>query len=353
MSYIQLNHVMKKFGDVIAIEDLNLSIEKGECFSMLGPSGCGKTTTLRMIAGFEDLDGGEIKVGDRLLSAKQSNFYLPPEKRNFGMVFQAFAVWPHMTVYDNVAFPLKIKKISKHEIEQRTKEALIHTNLLNVAQKSPDDLSGGGKQRVALARALAINPDVMLLDEPLSSLDPHLREEMRFEIKSLQRKFGFSIIYVTHDQSEAMALSDRIMVMKKGVIQQIDSPLNIYNNPANKFVFNFIGLSNQLLANLSLEGVSFNGCNGVFNIQPAPPEALIQAGKAVLASRPSDVVFVHQGGIPGIVRRRSYLGEIVDYSILIGDQELRVQKGRRDLSLQEGDSCQIAFKRLHWYSIDE
>ena len=205
MSYIQLNHVMKKFGDVIAIEDLNLSIEKGECFSMLGPSGCGKTTTLRMIAGFEDLDGGEIKVGDKLLSSKKNNFYLPPEKRNFGMVFQAFAVWPHMTVYDNVAFPLKLKNISAQEIEKRTTDALRHTNLLSVAKKSPDDLSGGGKQRVALARALAINPDVMLLDEPLSSLDPHLREEMRFEIKALQKKFGFSIIYVTHDQSEAVS----------------------------------------------------------------------------------------------------------------------------------------------------
>ena len=245
MSYIQLNNVMKKFGDVIAIPDLNLSIEKGECFSMLGPSGCGKTTTLRMIAGFEELDAGEIKVGDKVLSSKATNFYLPPEKRHFGMVFQAFAVWPHMSVYDNVAFPLTLKKLSKQEIEKRTTDALRHTNLLDVASKSPDDLSGGGKQRVALARALALNPDVMLLDEPSSSLDPHLREEMRFEIKELQRKFGFSIIYVTHDQSEAMALSDRIMVMKKGMIEQIDTPLNIYNNPINKFVFNFIGLSNQ------------------------------------------------------------------------------------------------------------
>lgn len=236
MSYIQLTNVMKQFGDVIAIPDLNLSIEKGECFSMLGPSGCGKTTTLRMIAGFEDLDGGEIRVGERLISSKATNYYLPPEKRNFGMVFQAFAVWPHMTVYDNVAFPLALKNLSKQEIEKRTTDALHHTNLLNVALKSPDDLSGGGKQRVALARALALNPDVMLLDEPLSSLDPHLREEMRFEIKALQRKFGFSIIYVTHDQSEAMALSDRIMVMKKGVVEQIDTPLNVYNRDRKSVV---------------------------------------------------------------------------------------------------------------------
>lgn len=352
MSYIQLTNVMKQFGDVIAIPDLNLSIEKGECFSMLGPSGCGKTTTLRMIAGFEDLDAGEIRVGDRLLSSKASNYYLPPEKRNFGMVFQAFAVWPHMTVYDNVAFPLALKNLSKQEIEKRTTDALRHTNLLNVAQKSPDDLSGGGKQRVALARALALNPDVMLLDEPLSSLDPHLREEMRFEIKALQRKFGFSIIYVTHDQSEAMALSDRIMVMKKGVVEQIDTPLNVYNNPANKFVFNFIGLSNQLNVNLSHQGVSFDGLEGIFNIRPAPSQELIAQGKAILATRPSEIDFVTSGGVNGVVKRRSYLGEVVDYSILIGNQELRIQRGRRDSGPKEGENCQVAFNKLHWYSAE-
>ncbi|MCL2122929.1 MAG: ABC transporter ATP-binding protein, partial [Desulfovibrionaceae bacterium] len=246
MSHVRLLDVAKRFGAVTAVKALNIEIGKGECFSMLGPSGCGKTTTLRMIAGFEDLDEGEIHVGSRLLSSKRQNYYLPPEKRDFGMVFQAFAVWPHLSVYENVAFPLRIRKLPAAEIEKRTQGALRSTNLLDAAQSSPEDLSGGGKQRVALARALAINPDVMLLDEPLSSLDPHLREEMRFEIKELQKQYGFSIIYVTHDQSEAMALSDRILVMKLGVAQQVDSPLNIYRKPANKFVFSFIGLSNFL-----------------------------------------------------------------------------------------------------------
>ncbi|WP_311643589.1 ABC transporter ATP-binding protein, partial [Selenomonas noxia] len=208
MSYVRLVNVTKRFGDVTAVDHLNFEIEKGSCFSMLGPSGCGKTTTLRMVAGFEDLSDGEVWVGDRLLSSPKKNHYLPPEKRNFGMVFQAFAVWPHLSVYENVAFPLRIRKLPEEEIKQRSTEALKATNLLSAADQSPDFLSGGGKQRVALARALAINPDVMLLDEPLSSLDPHLREEMRFEIKELQMKYGFSIIYVTHDQSEAMALSD-------------------------------------------------------------------------------------------------------------------------------------------------
>ena len=246
MAYIRLENVTKRFGAVVAVNDLTLGIEKGECFSMLGPSGCGKTTTLRMVAGFEDLDEGEIHVGERLLSSRRRNYYLPPEKRDFGMVFQAFAVWPHLSVYENVAFPLRVRRLERAEIERRTREALTHTNLLADAAKSPEELSGGGKQRIALARALAINPDVMLLDEPLSSLDPHLREEMRFEIKDLQRTFGFSILYVTHDQSEAMALSDRILVMNLGVVQQVGTPLEVYQRPANRFVFGFIGLSNFL-----------------------------------------------------------------------------------------------------------
>lgn len=350
MSYVRLVNVTKRFGSVTAVDALNLEIGKGECFSMLGPSGCGKTTTLRMVAGFEDLDEGEIHVGDRLLSSRKGNYYLPPEKRDFGMVFQAFAVWPHLSVYENVAFPLRIRSLSSGEIERRTREALHHTSLSEVAQKSPDDLSGGGKQRVALARALAINPDVMLLDEPLSSLDPHLREEMRFEIKDLQRTFGFSILYVTHDQSEAMALSDRIMVMKNGVVQQVGTPLDVYTNPANSFVFGFIGLSNFLDVNLTPEGqVRVNGGDArVAPAVPAPAE-LAAAGRAALASRPSEIDFVAEGGVRGVVRRRAYLGEIVDYRIDVGGQEVRVQKGRRAPGPGEGDACGLVFLRPHWY----
>ena len=267
MSYIELNQVSKHFGSVIAVDRMNIQIAQGECLAMLGPSGCGKTTTLRMVAGFEDLDDGEIRVGERLISSKAKNYYLPPEHRNFGMVFQAFAVWPHLSIYENVAFPLRIRKLPAAEIHQRTEEALKNTNLHSVAKSSPDDLSGGGKQRVALARALAIRPDVMLLDEPLSSLDPHFREEMRFEIKDLQRRFGFSILYVTHDQSEAMALSDRILVMRGGVVQQIGTPLEVYSNPANRFVFEFIGLSCFIEAGLSPEGFllgGFDAAQGVY-----------------------------------------------------------------------------------------
>ena len=356
MSHARLLTVTKRFGDVTAVNSLNLEIEKGECFSMLGPSGCGKTTTLRMVAGFEDLSEGEVYVGDRLLSCPQRNYYLPPEKRNFGMVFQAFAVWPHLSVYDNVAFPLQIRNFPSDEIDKRTKDALRSTNLLNVSDKSPADLSGGGKQRVALARALAINPDVMLLDEPLSSLDPHLREEMRFEIKDLQRKYGFSIIYVTHDQAEAMALSDRILVMKLGVVQQIDTPFDVYNKPANKFVFSFIGLSNFLDVVWSDDKAYVRGETTALPLSLFPPESMRGNAGLSLASRPSEIDFVSDGEpdvLQGVVSRKAFLGEIVDYQVKIGGQELRIQKGRRTRGPELGENCRLRFARPFWYSGEE
>lgn len=356
MSYIRLVNVTKKFGEVTAVDNLNFEIGKGECFSMLGPSGCGKTTTLRMVAGFEDLSDGEVWVGDRLLSSPRKNHYTPPEKRNFGMVFQAFATWPHMSVYENVAFPLRLRKLPAAEIEQRTRDALTATNLLKSAEDSPANLSGGGKQRVALARALAINPDVMLLDEPLSSLDPHLREEMRFEIKDLQRKYGFSIIYVTHDQSEAMALSDRILVMKSGVMQQIDTPLNVYNNPTNKFVFSFIGVSsfNDVIWR---DGKAYiKGSEHALPTGLVIPEQMKAESMFNLASRPTEIKFTNAddiNAVRGIVLRKAFLGEIIDYLVKIGEQEVRVQIGRCDKGPEVNEVCYLHFLRPFWYKLDE
>jgi len=352
MAYIDLNQVTKRFGSVVAVDRLNLQIAKGECVGMLGPSGCGKTTTLRMVAGFEDLDDGEIRSGDTLLSSKREKYYLPPEHRNFGMVFQAFAVWPHLTVFENVAFPLRIRKVPKAEVIARTTEALKHTNLLSVANGSPDDLSGGGKQRVALARALAIRPDVMLLDEPLSSLDPHLREEMRFEIKDLQRRFGFAILYVTHDQSEAMALSDRILVMKSGVVQQVGTPLEVYGSPANRFVFEFIGLSCFLKAGVSAKDMTIDGEHYPFPHGIAPSAEIIAAGQGWLATRPSEIAFVSEGGVRGRVEHKVYLGEIIDYRVMVGEVEVRIQKTRRDPGPAVGENCGLAFPHCHWYPVE-
>ncbi|MDR3231626.1 MAG: ABC transporter ATP-binding protein [Synergistaceae bacterium] len=357
MSHVRLVNVTKRFGAVTAVDSLNLDIEKGECFSMLGPSGCGKTTTLRMVAGFEDLSEGEIHVGGRLISSREKNWYLPPEKRDFGMVFQAFAVWPHMTVYENVAFPLRVRRLPASEVERRVRDALSSTNLLSAANDSPSDLSGGGKQRVALARALAINPDVMLLDEPLSSLDPHLREEMRFEIRDLQRRYGFSIIYVTHDQAEAMALSDRILVMKLGVAQQIDTPLAVYNSPVNRFVFSFIGLSNFLNVVRGEGGGVFlrdeEGNRGdALPPDLTPPASLRNSGDKPfsLASRPSEIDFCDgETGLRGIVSRKSFLGEIVDYQVKVGGQEMRIQKARRAPGPDAGKACGLRLLRPFWY----
>ncbi|GFK94210.1 sn-glycerol-3-phosphate import ATP-binding protein UgpC [Fundidesulfovibrio magnetotacticus] len=348
MSRVELRGVTRRFGKVTAVDALELDIAAGECFSLLGPSGCGKTTTLRMVAGFEDLDEGEIVVGGRTFSSKAANTYLPPEKRGFGMVFQAFAVWPHLSVRENVAFPLRLRRLPDAEIDRRTLEALAHTGLLDAAAGSPDDLSGGGKQRVALARALAINPGVMLLDEPLSSLDPHLREEMRFEIKDLQRIYGFTILYVTHDQSEAMALSDRILVMRAGVAEQVGTPLEVYTAPASRFVFGFIGLSNFLEVELS--GGAARAGGEAFRPDAGPPAELSAAGRAVLASRPSEIAFVDEGGLPARVVRRTFLGESVDYGLrLPGGQELRVQAQRGAPGPREGEACRVAFRRPAWY----
>ena len=350
MAYIELRQVTKRFGEVTAVDRLDLDIAQGECVAMLGPSGCGKTTTLRMVAGFEDLDDGSIQVGGRTISSRRENFYLPPERRNFGMVFQAFAVWPHLSVYENVAFPLRVRKLPKEEIAARTEEALKHTNLIQAAAGSPDDLSGGGKQRVALARALAIRPDVMLLDEPLSSLDPHFREEMRFEIKDLQRRFGFSILYVTHDQSEAMALSDRILVMRSGVVQQVGTPQEVYGSPANRFVFEFIGLSCFLKAGLTATGMLIEGKEHSWPSGIAPSAKMIAAGSAWLAARPGEINFVDEGGLRGIVSRKAYLGETVDYRVMIDKAEVRVQKGRKTPGPAVGEAVGLDFARPHWYA---
>jgi len=348
MSHVKLKDVTKRFGKVIAVNRLNIEIPSGECFSMLGPSGCGKTTTLRMIAGFEDLDEGEIIVGEKLFSSSFKKYYLPPEKRDFGMVFQAFAVWPHLNVFNNVAFPLQIRKLPKSEIAERALRAIAYTGLAGSEKTYPNELSGGQKQRIALARAIAINPTVMLLDEPLSNLDPKLREEMRFEIKDLQRKFGFTIIYVTHDQSEAMALSDRILVMSDGVVQQIDTPLNIYQNPANQFVFGFIGLSNFLPVEIEDGAIWIEGVKSAGAVNAILPP---QAGnrRLTLATRPSEIDIVQEGGVRGIVKRLTYLGDIIDYRVSIDHVEVRVQKNRKREIFREGEPCGLIFNKILWY----
>jgi iron(III) transport system ATP-binding protein len=240
MASIKIENVQKAFGKVVAVDHLNLEIKDGEFFTFLGPSGCGKTTTLRMIAGFYYPTKGVVRFGDKDMTR------VPPEKRNTGMVFQNYALFPHMTVFENIAFGLKVRKIASNELKARVQEVLRKVRLEKYADRQVSQLSGGQQQRVALARALVIEPEILLLDEPLSNLDAKLRDEMRSEILRLQKEYKITTIYVTHDQAEALSMSDRIAVFNFGVCHQVGTPSEIYNEPANDFVASFIGEINLL-----------------------------------------------------------------------------------------------------------
>ncbi|MBU4349524.1 ABC transporter ATP-binding protein [bacterium] len=338
--------ITKAFGSVTAINKINLNIKEGECFSFLGPSGCGKTTTLRLIAGFEDLTDGEIWIGDKPMSIRNKNFYLPPENRGLGMVFQAFAVWPHLNVFENVAFPLRLLKMNKNDILEKTNEALKHTNLFGLGEKFPSELSGGQQQRIALARAIVTHPKVLLLDEPLSNLDPKLRELMRFEIKDLQRKFNFTIIYVTHDQTEAMALSDRILVMDMGNIQQIDTPVNMYKNPVNKFVYGFLGRSNFVEVEISNGKVYPYGTRGKEIKCNIPAD--FNEDTAFLATRPNAIKFT-KDGFKTEIKKGFFLTDSIEYRVDIGGQEIRINT-ITDPGYKEGDTCEVTLNNIKWYS---
>lgn len=354
MDQIVLEHVTKTFttkalGSVTAVNNFNLEVKKGECFSFLGPSGCGKTTTLRMIAGFEDLSDGAIYLGGKAVSVKKNNVYIPPENRGLGMVFQAFAVWPHMTIFDNVAFPLQVQRRPAAEIRERVKKALKHCNLDGMEKVYPSDLSGGQQQRIALARAIVVNPEVMLLDEPLSNLDPHLRETMRFEIKKLQKEFGFTIIFVTHDQSEAMALSDRMLVMDMGNVQQIGTPIELYNNPNSRFVHSFLGQSNFTDVEIR-DGKAYavgDDANPLWaEVSPACH------GRMSMATRPNTIDINREEGYPSKVIKRIFRTDFVEYLVSAGDSVLRVQAPHRNL-FQTGEACRLRFPNPMWYAPEE
>ncbi|MBQ7866881.1 MAG: ABC transporter ATP-binding protein [Clostridia bacterium] len=319
MSSVTIENVTKAFGSTVVLEKFDAVFENGEFITLLGPSGCGKTTMLRIVAGFEKPTAGTVRFDDRVVSSEK--VFLPPEKRDIGMVFQSYAVWPHMTVYENVAYPLTIKKVDKAAIKQKVDRVLAAVHLSQYADRIPSQLSGGQQQRVALARALVAEPALLLLDEPLSNLDAKLRESMRFEIKEIQKEYGITVMYVTHDQTEAMAMSDRIVVINRGVIQQIGSPREIYTQPANPFVADFVGKI-EFVEGIAKDGViELNGCG-----QKLPYDGELK-GEVIVGIRPEQITYAAEGEgeLSGVVKTHFYLGDVDDCRIdLGGGAEVRV-----------------------------
>ena len=319
MASVTIQDVTKAFGNSVVLDKFNATFENGEFVTLLGPSGCGKTTMLRIIAGFEKPTSGSVLFDDRVVSS--GKVFLQPEKRDIGMVFQSYAVWPHMTVFDNVAYPLTIKKQDKATIRRKVERVLSAVHLIQYADRIPSQLSGGQQQRVALARALVAEPALLLLDEPLSNLDAKLRESMRFEIKEIQKEYGITVVYVTHDQTEAMAMSDRIVVINRGVIQQIGSPREIYTTPANPFVADFVGKIEFLEGEVKDGVIELEGC------AQRLPYAGPLTGRVIVGIRPEQVQYAAagEGELTGTVRTHFDLGDVDDCRVDLGEgKELRV-----------------------------
>lgn len=308
---IDIDHVVKRYGDNTVVKGLSLHVKPGEFFTLLGPSGCGKTTLLRMIIGFNSIEEGEIRLNGKRIND------VPVEKRNMGMVFQNYAIFPHMTVRDNVAFGLQMRGAGKGDIEKRVDDILKIVKIDHLKDRMPAALSGGQQQRVALARAIVIQPEVLLMDEPLSNLDAKLRVEMRNAIKKIQRHIHITTVYVTHDQEEALAVSDRIAVMNNGVIQQIGTPQNIYKRPFNTFVAGFIGLSNFLDAKLQKDGNAHTlHFKDGYNVTMDNLDESAKDGESVIVSvRPEEfsIVPVGERGISAVVESSVFLGIATHY----------------------------------------
>ena len=332
---IQIDNVTKAYGKNIVIQGLSAEIQPGEFFTLLGPSGCGKTTLLRMIIGFNSIEGGEIRVDGKVINQ------IPTNRRNMGMVFQNYAVFPHMSVRDNVAYGLKTRHVPKAERYKRADEILKLVKIDDYADRMPTQLSGGQQQRVALARAIVIQPEVLLMDEPLSNLDAKLRVEMRNVIKRIQRQVGITTVYVTHDQEEALAISDRIAVMHGGVIQQIGTPKHIYQRPANEFVSSFIGLSNFVDAENQNGTLDF-GCDYRVPMTTLRSDA---GRKVCVAVRPEEFLIrsAEEPGIPATVRSSVFLGMTQHYFLTLGEEkeiEVVVPSDRSDL-IPDGEKVSL------------
>jgi ABC-type Fe3+/spermidine/putrescine transport system ATPase subunit len=360
LSFLRIQNLYKTFNRVVAVNRLNLEIKEGEFFTLLGSSGCGKTTTLRLVGGLEKPDGGEIHLGGKCLASENKNLFIKPEKRHMGMVFQSYALWPHMTVFENVAYPLKLRGIRGAEAEKKIAEVLELVGLEGLEERPAPALSGGQQQRVALARALVFSPRVLLLDEPLSNLDAQLREDMRRELKSLQRRLGVTVLFVTHDQIEALSLSDRIAIMKFGQLEQVGTPEEVYYHPGTAFVRDFLGKTFLLPGKIL--GVSDHKVDVEIQQMGAAPLAIQRSKLPALANglpgvgqlvmvaiRPEQIALTGNAsaGQPNLIQANlqavHFLGDRYEYTVALGS-ETRVLVSPASQHLKAGEKVYLELK---------
>jgi ABC-type Fe3+/spermidine/putrescine transport system ATPase subunit len=360
VSFLRIQNLYKRFNQVVAVDHLNVEIKEGEFFTLLGSSGCGKTTTLRSVGGLEKPDGGEIFLGDKCLASESQRIFIKPEKREMGMVFQSYALWPHMTVFENVVYPLKLRGIKGSKAEKKVAGVLELVGLEGLQDRPAPALSGGQQQRVALARALVFDPRVLLLDEPLSNLDAQLREEMRRELKALQRRLGITVLFVTHDQIEALSLSDRIAIMKFGRLEQMGSPEEVYYHPATAFVRDFLGKTFLLPG--KVRGINDHQINVEIQQPEATPIAiprpkasssgngLPEVGQAVMvAIRPEQVELWGKAPegkaniVPARLEAVHFLGDRYEFTVALGS-ETRVLVSPAARQLKAGDRVFLELK---------
>jgi len=338
---LTIKNLTKRFGNFTAVNNLSIDVADGEFITLLGPSGCGKTTTLRVISGFLDADEGDVFFDDQRVND------LPPNKRPTAMVFQSYALFPHMTVFQNISFGPRMKKENKVEIEKKVKKALELTRLTGLEERYPKELSGGQQQRVAVARALVMHPKIILFDEPLSNLDAKLREKMRIEIRSLQKDLGITAIYVTHDQAEALVISDRVVVMNQGAIQQFDTPIEIYNHPKSIFVAGFIGIDNFIkgIIKEKIDDTTYILDSELGEVRFNSELQLDKRADILISVRPENFTFQRCEGneLKGKIIIRSYMGSFIDYHIDIKGKTIRVQT-TGEMFFEEGDEVCIYFR---------
>ena len=329
---LEVRNLVKRYGSVNAVHDVSFDLNRGEVLTLLGPSGCGKSTTLRLVAGLEEPDGGEIRLDGRVVAAASPRVFVPAEKRNLGLVFQSYAIWPHMTVAQNVGYPLELRRVPRAQIRAKVDDVLHLVGLGGLADRPATALSGGQQQRVSLARAIVYEPDILLLDEPLSNLDAQLRQEMRVQLKALQRRLGTTILYVTHDQVEAMALSHWVAVMQHGRIEQLGTPTEVYEAPASYFVQSFVG---RILA---FEG-TVRRDNGAVAVELGDqshlvldePGSVASGTRVRVALRPEDVRVeplangAAGGGLVGTLAEVVYCGDHVEAAIQVGENEVLLE----------------------------